>query len=55
MSQNAMPATEFARCQHFAQRIRKRNTEHESKVPRLPRKLTMEVSKVLRQKMQRIF
>jgi len=56
ISQNAMPATEFARCHHLTRFAK--NTQHNtSEVLRLPRKMTMEVAKVLRlpRKLERIF
>ena len=60
MSQNVTRATEFAPCHHWAQPWQcdsQTNVQHDtSKVLRLPRKMTSEVSKLLRlPKMQRIF
>ena len=62
VSQNAMPATEFARCRHLTQPWQcdsQKTTQHRtSKVLRRPHKMTMDTSKVLRlprKKLQRIF
>ena len=50
VSQNARPATEFARCHHLTQPWQRdsQKTRHDTpEVLRLPREMTMEVSKVL--------